>query len=186
MSTDWSDIFDEIYREPGVWEDELAEIMARIRRPLSPEEIAAVNVTQWNPFPADDPWHAAYRRFDPAAWTIPDGLLPPSYLSFLQWSNGGDFRTGERWFHFFPTRELRELFLGYHVPQYLPGALSFASDGGNVLYFFDMRQPTVAGEYPVLAALKGKLGYADSKVIAASFPEACAGTESAEALLGEF
>ena len=140
-------------------------------------------MTQRNPYPADDPLHDTYRPFDPAQWTLPNGELPPSYLGFLLWSDGGDFRNGERWFRFHPVRELRPLFLGYHVPQYLPGALLFGSDGGNVFYFFDMRQAPVEGEYPILIAANGNLGYDAAKIIAPSFPELCRGDDDAERLL---
>jgi NAD(P)-dependent dehydrogenase (short-subunit alcohol dehydrogenase family) len=34
--------------------------------------------------------------FDPARWRIPDRPIPASYLSFLRWSDGGEFQTGDR------------------------------------------------------------------------------------------
>ncbi len=38
-------------------------------------------------------------------------------------------------------RELRPLFLGYHVPQYLPGANIYGTYGGTVYYYYYMRKP---------------------------------------------
>ena len=183
MDTDWQSLFDEAYPEPGADETAVATLSHAVRRPLSAEEVAALQVTQRNPYPADDPRHEAYRPFDPARWTLPAGELPPSYLDFLLWSDGGDFRKGERWFRFHPVRELRPLHLGYYVPQYMPGALLFGSDGGNVFYFFDMRQPPVSGEYPILIAANGNLGYGAAKVIAPTFLELCRGEGEAERLL---
>jgi hypothetical protein len=181
---DWSQVFEEQYPEHGAAEDELDALEWLRKQPLRADEIAAVNATQRNPFDVTDPLHASYRPFDPGKWVMPTGPLPDSYRSFLRWSNGGEFRTGERWFQFFPLQEVRELLLGYHVPQYMPGALPFASDGGSVLYLFDMRNPPVDGEYPVLVASTGRLDYEAARSVGASFPAACAGKDDPESLLG--
>jgi hypothetical protein len=43
----------------------------------------------------------------------------------------------------------------------MPAALPFAFNGGGVFYLFDMREPADAdGEYPVVAAHAGNLGWA--------------------------
>ena len=183
---DWHGVFEEIYQEPGADEDDLATLAYRLGRPLTGEETQTIRqIQRANPYPVEDPRHASYRPTDPATWPMPAGDLPASYLDFLRWSNGGDFRTGQCWFHFYPTRELRPLSLGYAVPQYLPGALLFGSDGGDLFYLFDLRQPPEQGEYPIRVARSGYLGYEKTAVIATSFLQLCQGREEAESLLDE-
>jgi hypothetical protein len=51
--------------------------------------------------------------------------------------------------------------LAYHLPEYMPGALPFAFNGGGVFYLFDLREPADAdGQYPVVAVHAGNLGWA--------------------------
>jgi hypothetical protein len=108
---------------------------------------------------------------------LPDGPLPPSYLSLLRWSDGGSFVNGDHRFDpFLPCSRLREYLLGYHVPQYMPGALPFALDGGGGFYLFDMRAGPVRGEYPLLYAGASNLRYDDAVAVASSLIEACRGT----------
>ena len=180
---DWAHVFDEAYPCPGASEAALAQLVANVGQPLSPDEIAAINAQQRNPFPVNDPLYASYRPFDPSAWIIPNRPLPPAYLAFLRWSDGGEFRTGERWLGFFPATEVRELLLAYCVPQYMPGVLPFALDGGGIFYVFDMRQPPTGGEYPVLITAAGNLGYDDARLLATSFLEACRDTTEPGRLL---
>src|SRR5436190_2049886 len=101
MNLVWHRIFDESYPEPGASPAEVALLVPEIARPLSGAEIEEINRGQGNPFPTGDPLHANYRPFDATTWTLPPWPLPNAYLSFLQHSNGGEFRTGERWFQFF-------------------------------------------------------------------------------------
>lgn len=51
-----------------------------------------------------------------------------------------------------PIHGVRAIMLGYHVPEYMPGALPFAFDGCGTFYLLDMRKPAVGDEYPVLLA----------------------------------
>src|SRR5262245_65909395 len=122
---DWASIFDEVHPQPGAADVVLAEFVAEVARPMSAAEIRGVNARQTSPFPRGDPLHAAWRPFDSAAWVVPDRPLPPAYLSLLRWSDGGEFRTGERWFQFFPTLDpqhgVRAMLLAYHLPEYMPG-----------------------------------------------------------------
>jgi len=110
-----------------------------------------------------------------AKWQLPSGPLPPAYLDFLSWSNGGEFWNDRRGFQFIPTSELREMLLCHFVPKYMPGALPFALDGGGHFYLFDMRRPPVKREYPILFAGCGDLGYEDAIVVAKSFVTLCKG-----------
>lgn len=179
---DWSSIFDESRPSSGASDADLDRFVATIGQPLSVAEVAEVNRSQRNPFPASDPLHAAYRPFDPSCWEMPNRPLPPDYLSFLRWSNGGWCRTGDREFGFFPTSHptggVREMTLAYHLPQYMPGALPFAFNGGGTFYLFDMREPPRGGNYPVVCAHAGGQGWRPDEhwVVADSFVAACRGS----------
>jgi len=180
--SDWLSVFDEAYPVAGASAGDLARFAASVGRPLTPDEIETVNRGQQNPFPRSDPLYASYRPFDAALWTVPDRPLPAAYLGFLAWSDGGEFRTGDRWFQFFSTLDpghgVRAVLLAYHLPQHMPGALPFAFNGGGTFYLFDLRQPAVAGEYPIVCSHAGSQGWEpDAHVrVADSFEAACRGT----------
>jgi hypothetical protein len=178
---DWSSIFDEASPSPGASEAEIERFVATIGQPLSPGEIAEINRSQQNPFPKEDPLYAVYRPFDPSLWVMPSKPLPESYLAMLRWSNAGWSRTGAREFDWFPTSDpvngVRAMTLAYHVPEHMPGALPFAFDGGGTFYLFDIRQNAVAGEYPVVCAHSGNLGWEADQcwLVGDSFEAACRG-----------
>jgi len=168
---DWSTVFDESYPEVGATDADIAELISAARAPLAEAEIREILEAQarlpGKRFPEDDP----------KTWQLPQRQLPASYLTFLRWSNGGQFRKGERWFDpFFSTCEVRGYMLGYDLPGRIPLALAFAFNGGGVFYLFDMRADPVDGEYPVIAAHAGAPWYASSWPVAPSFPEVCRGT----------
>ncbi|MCE9531488.1 MAG: SMI1/KNR4 family protein [Planctomycetes bacterium] len=183
----WPTLFDESQPNPGASDADIDRFVAAIGQPLSAAEIAEVNRSQQNPHAVGDPLHARYRPFDPSIWLMPNRPLPADYLSFLRWSNGGWCRTGEREFGFFPTVDpkggVRAMMLAYHVPQYMPGALPFAFNGGGVFYLFDMRAAT-AENYPVVCASAGNLGWGKEEcwLVADSFLEACQGDSNVEDL----
>jgi hypothetical protein len=176
---EWSSVFDEAYPLPGASDAVIAQFVAEVARPLSAAEIQEVNAAQTNPFSTSDPLHSAWRPFDTAAWVIPDRPLPPAYLSLLRWSDGGEFRNGERWFQFFPTLDpqhgVRAMLVAYHLPEYMPGAMPIAFDGGGTFYLLDMRRPAIEGEYPVVCAHAGYLAWEPEacEAIADSFVAAC-------------
>jgi SMI1 / KNR4 family (SUKH-1) len=181
---DWSSMFDEAFPAAGASVADLERFVATVGQPLSAGEVNGINQGQQNPFPQSDPSYESWRPFDPSLWTVPDRPLPPSYLAFLAWSNGGEFRTGERLFQFFPAIDpghgVRAMLLAYHLPQYMPGALPFAFDGAGTFYLFDMRQAAQRGEYPVVQAHAGCLGWEPDAcaTIAESFEAACRVTGS--------
>ncbi|MBN9521385.1 SMI1/KNR4 family protein [bacterium] len=156
---DWATVFAESYPQPGATDAVIARLVVEVFRPLSLSEIRQFNGGQRNPFPPGDSLYASWRPFDAATWVIPARPLPPSYLSFLRWSNGGEFRTGSRWFQFFPALDVRATLLAYHLPEYMPEALPIALDGGGVFYLLDMHAPATDGEYPVVCADAGSLGW---------------------------
>lgn len=183
--TDWTNIFEECYPEPGAEAHELSELVQGFGASLSAEELGEINSRLSNPFPPSDPLHASYSPFDPCRWKLPAGSLPADYLDFLSWSNGGEFRTGERWFQFFPATDpmhgVRAMLLAYHIPQYMPLALPFAMDGGGGIYLFDMRDP--AAEPPIVWAHAGSIGWEPNNHVqlATSFLAACTGKTSPDA-----
>jgi hypothetical protein len=115
--------------------------------------------------------------------------LPPSYLLLLAWSNGGEFRTGERWLQFFPALDRAHGVLAmsqaYELPCYMPQALPCALNRGGTFYLFDLREPIAGAEYPVVCSHSGNLGWASDEWvrIADSFAEACRGTIDVDELL---
>lgn len=151
---------------------------------MSAAEVRKVNAGQANPFSKGDPLYAAWRQFDASKWVIPDRPLPPAYLLLLRWSDGGEFRTGERLFQFFPALNpqhgVRAMMLAYHIPEYMSGALPFAFDGAGTFYLFDMRRAAKRGEYPVVRAHSGYLSWKPDAyaTIAESFEAACRGAGS--------
>jgi hypothetical protein len=177
----WDEVFDESHPVKPATAAVIARFVSSANKPLSSKDIAAITRAQSNPFPKSDPLHAAFRPFDPSRWVIPSRPLPESYLDFLKWSNGGEFRSGERLFQFFPAQSaahgVRAMLLAYHVPQYMPAALPFAFDGSGTFYLFDMRDPAIAGEYPIGCVSSGSLGWGPEEYIriADSFHAACRG-----------
>lgn len=180
----WASVFEVCYRKhPGAGEHELKRFVKEWSKPLTHEEKAEITGRQHNPFPVSDPLHGLYRPFDPAPWGIPELPLPTLYLDFLGYCNGGEFGSGNRYFQFFGTGELRAMMLAYEFPQYMPGGVPFAMDGNGHHYIWDMRTAPRDGEYPILAAHSGNLGYDDAARIADSFEELCRGTVSVEDIL---
>jgi hypothetical protein len=186
---DWASVFDKAYHQPGATEDDIAQFVTEIRRPMSAAEIREVKVSQQNPYPKTDPLHARWRTFDAAAWVIPDRPLPPSYLALLRWSDGGEFCTGERWFQFFPALDprhgVRAMLLAYHLPQHMPGALPVAFNGSGTFYLLDMRCAATGGEYPVVCAQADCLGWEPEEccLVGDSLVGACRGTGNVDDLL---
>ncbi len=185
---DWASVFDEAHPQPGAPEDVIARLVAEVGRPVSAAEAREANAGQSNPFPEGDPLHAAWRPIDAAAWVVPARPQPPAYLSLLRWSDGGQFRTGERWFQFFPAVDpghgVRAMLLAYQLPQYMPGALPVAFNGGGTFYLLDLRRPAAGGEYPVVCAHAGYLGWEPEAcwVVADSLAAACRGAVNVDDL----
>jgi len=172
----------------GATEAEIARFVTAITQPMSAAEVREVNKGQSNPLPKDHPLHSTWHTFDAANWIMPGHPLPPSYLSLLRWSNGGEFRNGERLFQFFPAGDpqhgVRAMMVAYHVPQHMQGALPIAFNGEGTFYLLDMRRPPVVQEYPVVCAGAGNLGWEDDQCfhVANSFEAACRGTVNVEVL----
>lgn len=182
----WAAIFDVRAPERPASATAILQLGRDIGRAVSRLEAAEIRQSDSNPFPQSDPLHSAWRPLNPERWTWPsDRALPDSYLSFLRFSNGGYFETGERVFQMFGTK-VRDMMLAYRFPEFAPLAVPFALNGGGVFYFFDMRAPPNArGEYPVLCAPSGALRVDDVPRVAGSFVEACTGRFNVEKLLFE-
>jgi hypothetical protein len=172
----WKSVFSQCFPQKGATRKQLDGFVSSVCGPLSEAEIVRLEASQRNPFRPADPLHSAWKSKDPRKWRLPAKPLPHSYLSFLRWSNGGEFVNGDRTFSpVFGTRSVRDYLLSYMVPEYMPGSLPFALDGGGCFFLFDMRDDPVDGEYPVLFVGCGNLGYDDAVVVAGSFTEACEG-----------
>lgn len=63
--------------------------------------------------------------------------------------------------------------LAYESLEYMPNAVSFAMDGSGNHYMFDMREEPTNGEYPILFAHSGGLGYEECEQVANSLPALC-------------
>lgn len=176
---DWMSVFDEVYPQPGASTAEISDFISLVGLPMSAAEIGEVNARQINPYSRSDRFYETWRPFDAAAWRIPNRPLPQAYLSLLQWSNGGEFRKGQRIFQFFTALNsrhgVRAMMLAYHLPEYMPGAMPIAFDGCGAFYLLDMRQPAVECEYPVVSAHAGNLGWDSDAcaILADSFLQAC-------------
>lgn len=170
---EWGEVFQEEPLQsypPGASPRELEELSSEIARPLDPQEVA-----EWA---ADDAKRHGVDHPDRSAWVFPRHPLPPAYLSLLSWSNGPLVTQGERELGFFPADVVRGYMLSYQIPEYMPGALPIAFDGGGTFYLLDLRAPPVAGEYPILFSHAGNLGYEGDSchVVGASLLEACTGS----------
>lgn len=175
-SIDWTNAFKIRYPATGASDQILSEALPASFAPLTNEELATIAGTQTNPFPPHDPLYSQYRPFDAGQWQLPSKPLPPSYLDFLRWSNGGSFFNDDRHFDpFLECQELRQFLLGHHVPQYMPNAVPFALDGSGYVYLFDMRREPVNGEYPILFTSLGNLRYNQAKQVGTAFVEVCSG-----------
>jgi hypothetical protein len=178
----WDKLFAGEVPGKGASEAELQAFEAALGKPLSEEEIQEANSPQEDASSGAGPQKARTRPIDPRRWHLPAGPLPPAYLSFLKWSNGGSFYNGDRGFNLMSTSTLRAFALSYGFPEHMPGALPFAFDGGDNFYVFDMRSGPVGGEYPILFVHGDKQSYADAVPVARSFVEACEGQTDPAAL----
>ena len=173
---DWVNVFDELHPERGASEADLAALRADLGRGLSDADVASICAEQKNPFGTNEPLYGEWKPFDPRTWSLPNRPLPPVYVDFLRYSNGGTFRTGTRTFDaFLSTREIRSTLIGYWFPEFLPGALPFAFDGSGGIYAFDTREEARDGEYPVLFCMAGAYFHDEALLAGSTFLEACSG-----------
>jgi len=137
---DWTTIFAEVNRkEDGLDPQALAAALAGIQRPFERDEIEEMLAIE----PEIDSLQNSLARVEDR-W-------PDSWLSFLSWSNGGDFINGDRAFQdMLSVDQVREYTTCYGVAALLPGAIPFAMDGGGSLYMFDTREAPISGEYPIV------------------------------------
>ncbi|MFE0557432.1 SMI1/KNR4 family protein [Paenibacillus sp. NPDC058910] len=173
----WNINFEHPYdKRSGATGEQMARFVKEWNTELSAQEMDEIKGRQVNPFHKTSPFYDQYTPLDPAGWKLPQRNFPASYLDLLKYSNGGEFQQGERLFQFFSTDDLREMNLAYELPEYMPKAVSFAMDGSGNHYMFDMREEPVNGEYPILFAHSGSLGYEDCERVADSFPALCTET----------
>ncbi|MEE4568890.1 SMI1/KNR4 family protein [Paenibacillus polymyxa] len=170
----WSIHFEQQFVKcPEATGEQIAIFLSTWNIKLSEQEIREIQQRQVNPFPKSSPFYDQYQPLDPVSWHLPQGQFPDRYIELLKYSNGGEFQNGERYFQFFNTEDLREMNLAYELPEYMPGAVSFAMDGSGNHYMFDMREEKRNNEYPILFAHSGSLGYDECEQVAHSFMELC-------------
>lgn len=186
MGIDWSTVFEQAWPEEGLLEAEVRRLLAEVSAPISKKEAAEIVRSEKNPFTKknDPELYAAWKPVNPLLWRMPSRPFPESYISFLTWSNGGNFLNGEREFGMFGT-EIRSMAIAYKLPQYMPNAVPFAFNGGGIMYLFDMRESSRNGEYPILCASAGSFGWNPSgyALVANSFEEVCRGRINVEDIL---
>lgn len=178
MSIFWETLFDTSSKEEGASLDLISKFQQTALQPLSAEEIAELNDSQETLLSSNNRLYSAYKRLDARDWVMPTFPFPNSYLSFLRWSNGGTFTKGVREFGFFPAIDsrcgVRSMMLAYHIPEYMKYAVPFAFDGAGTFYLFDMREPPVNDEFPIVLSHAGSLGWDedDHEWLAESFVQA--------------
>jgi len=160
---DWEQLFTIHTKRESIGEEELGLTLTALLAPLSTEE-------KWE--------YGVYYK------ELILRTPPEAYLSFLRWSNGGEFSRGERLICFSPAWMLRKGAIECAFGGYMPGVLPFAEDLGDIRYMFDMRNPAVHGEYPILVTEAGNASFETSAVIAATFVELCSNDRAAASLLG--
>lgn len=141
----WDAVFKEqIKRCRGAEDWEIEELTTTLANPISASEYKSLRKQEAE---------------EPERWILPTGPLPESYLSILRWSNGGEFRNGDRLMQFFPAigkkEGVRTVLLSWTVPYSFPGIVPFATNGGGIFYAFDMRFRALDGEYWIVAAEMG-------------------------------
>jgi len=70
-------------------------------------------------------------------------IFPSDYQEFIGWSNGGEGNIGSHYFSPWPIQNIRELNVGYQIPQYLPGLTVIGDDLGPFCYAFDYRSDPI-------------------------------------------
>lgn len=179
---EWNRIFDEAKPATPASEQDIFGLRSFLCSELTDSERNEIAV-QINPFRQSTREYMAWCPVDPTKWTLPECDLPADFKDFLRWSNGGWARTGEREFGFFGIAGIRNYMLWYLFPEYLPGVVPFAFNGGGIFYAFDVRDRPQQGEFPIIAVATGVLDFEYSPVIGTTFVDVCRGTVNIDDIL---
>jgi len=97
-----------------------------------------------------------------------DFALPPDYLTFLRYSNGGEgiLCIDPGWFRICPAEEVIEYNRGYCVEKYLPGYFAIGSNGGDEMLAIRMRD---GSPFPVYMVPFCPMSEGDSLEVAHDF-----------------
>ncbi len=191
MSIDWSTVFEKAVPMDGLPEREVRRLLGTELAPISTKEAAKFAKGQKNPFSKKDSpeWYDTWRPINPLNWRMPARPFPESYISFLAWCNGGGFGNGDRTFDMYGFDDfvtgIREAMIENYVPEFFPDTVPFGSDGGLVLYLFDMREPAIRGEYPIICAEAASWSWSNPRhaQMALNFEEFCRGRSRIESIL---
>lgn len=127
MTIDWNTLFAHCERQAPATRDDIERLIEDLSRPVQPSECRSIIDSQSNPWPTQHTLHASWSPIDPTAWPMPGVTLPPRWLEFLAWSNGGLVTNGEMEFCFFGAADIREFLLALpdsriHAPGHPAGA----------------------------------------------------------------
>jgi hypothetical protein len=183
MTIDWNTLFAHCERQAPATRDDIERLIEDLSRPVQASECRSIIDSQSNPWPTQHTLHASWSPIDPTAWPMPGVTLPSRWLEFLAWSNGGLVTNGEMEFCFFGAADIREFLLAYQIPEYMPQAIPLGLDGAGNFALLDVRQPLQGGEYPIVGAAAGNLGFEDARCLAPGFEAFCRRTESIETTL---
>ncbi|MEM6820386.1 MAG: SMI1/KNR4 family protein [Verrucomicrobiota bacterium] len=155
----WLNKLDEVETQPPLVDTSLAEIDPFLRKPLSEDEIQQlskllnladnVDYSNWAPFPL---------------W------LPGEYKVLLSHSNGLDLVNGEREASLFGLEDLREYYIHYLFPEYMPDALPIGLNGGGIFYAYDLRNTSPTNP-PIIATASGVLNWDDIAILGESLED---------------
>jgi hypothetical protein len=65
--------------------------------------------------------------------------FPDDYVELITWSNGGDFRVGDRYFRLWSIEDVILRNARLDVQADLPGTVAIGGDAGEILYLLDYR-----------------------------------------------
>jgi hypothetical protein len=92
--------------------------------------------------------------------------LPPDYVEFLEFANGGDGFIGDNSYAIlWGVDELPQFNLDYEITRWAPGFLAFGSDGGGEAFGFDTREEN----WPVIQLPFIGMDWKEARPIADSF-----------------
>lgn len=154
-------------RSAPIGRRELQSLPHVLSNPLSAAEIESLEILCRNSVKVD------FRE-----WKLPNYKIPSEYIDLLKYSCGGLLCNGNREFGFFGPKEIREYYLNYMFPEYLPEAVPVGLNGGGVFYAYDFR--SAENRVPIIATPAGALDWDESILLGYSLEEVFSKSTSIE------